>query len=437
VIIITHTKSQTSTEWKESALDAERLNQSIFTYKEETMEKHDTVNGVPVLSWCPNPEQGAINQVVDAAKHPAVFKHVALMPDAHQGYGVPIGSVVALENAVSPNMVGVDIGCGMRAVKTSLTSMSKEYLNEMLNYIGRKIPVGMNSRREVVPHNLDMKNMHMHLSAMSNVFSSTYLKKAEKSIGTLGGGNHFIEFQQGDDGYVWIMIHSGSRNLGYKIAEHFNFLATQYNKLFHTERNGLAPDLAFLPMTLEDGADYFTAMEFALDYAKENRRVMMEIITDELSMTYGGTVRFELDVHHNYAAHENHFGKNVWVHRKGATSAREGQLGIIPGSMGTKSYIVEGLGNIMSFNSCSHGAGRVKSRTAATLELDVEVEREVMKNIVHEDFKENKRGNKKVRGKLDLGEASGAYKDIDEVMQNQSDLVKIHTELTPLMVVKG
>lgn len=405
------------------------------------MKKHDTVNGVPIMSWCPDPEVGAMNQITDAAKHPAVFKHVALMPDAHQGYGVPIGSVVALQNAISPNMVGVDIGCGMRAVKTSITDISPDLLNKMKNLIQKEIPVGMNSRREVVDHNFPIEMCHSHLSNMSNEFSKTYMKKVEKSIGTLGGGNHFIEFQKGDDGNIWIMIHSGSRNFGKKIADHFNFVASQYNKLFHTERNKIAPNLAFLPATLEDGADYITAMEFALDYAKENRRVMMEIIKRIVSENcYFPSMLsfdFELDVHHNYASQENHFGKNVWVHRKGATSAREGQLGIIPGSMGTKSYIVEGKGNIMSFNSCSHGAGRVKSRTAATLELDVEKERKVMENIVCDDFQKIKRGNKKVRGKLDLGEASGAYKDIDEVMKNQVDLVQIHTELTPLMVVKG
>lgn len=403
------------------------------------MKKHDMVNGVPVMSWCPNPEEGAINQIVDAAKHPAVFNHVALMPDAHQGYGVPIGAVVALKDAVSPNMVGVDIGCGMRAVKTSMTEIDTYVLEKLKGKIFRAIPVGMKSHREVVDHGFDMAGCHQYLSEISNTFSKSYMKNVEKSIGTLGGGNHFIEIQRGDDGHIWIMIHSGSRNLGYKIAEHFNFLAMQYNKMYHTERNGVAKDLAFLPTALPSGTEYIQAMEFALEYAKENRRVMMQSVMDELRYINDGTTKalFELDVHHNYASLENHFGKNVWVHRKGATSAREGQLGIIPGSMGTKSFIVEGLGNELSFNSCSHGAGRVHSRTGATLNLDVEAEEKAMEGIVFDGFQTIKRGNKKVRGKIDLGEATGAYKDIDEVMENQKDLVQIHTELTPLMVVKG
>lgn len=402
------------------------------------MQKHDTVNGVPIMSWCPEAEDGAIRQITDAAKHPKVFNHVALMPDAHQGYGVPIGAVVALKDAISPNMVGVDIGCGMMAVKTSLKYIEKHELGLIKNHISKNVPVGFSKRSTIAETDFNYEANFEVLSSFSKVFSKSYMKEIKHSMGTLGGGNHFIEIQKGDDGHIWIMIHSGSRNLGKKVNDHFHDVAMKMCDAFCSERNDIAPDLAFLPFINGYAAEYQNAMNIALDFAKENRKVMMRDILKAFDRVIPMcSSLFELDVHHNYASLENHFGKNVWVHRKGATSAREGQLGIIPGSMGTCSYIVEGLGNPLSFNSCSHGAGRVHSRTQATLQLDVEAENKKMDGIVFDGFQEIKRGNKKVRGKLDLGECAGAYKNIDEVMQNQNDLVKIHTKLEPLMVVKG
>jgi len=234
------------------------------------------------------------------------------------------------------------------------------------------------------------------------------------------------------------MIHSGSRNFGYSIANHFNDLAMEINGQYQTERNSIAPDLAFLHTDSKVGKDYIVAMKYAMAYAKESRKVMMNIVIDEIDSMFDTGCHMEtIDIHHNYASLENHFGKNVWVHRKGAVSAKYGQLGIISGSMGTNSYIVEGLGNSMSFNSCSHGSGRNYSRTKATLELDMEKENEIMKDVVFDGFSKIKRGNKKVRGKFDLGEAPSAYKDIAEVMENQKDLVSVFVELTPLMVIKG
>ena len=411
------------------------------------MQKHDVINGVPVMSWCPGAEDGATRQIVDAAKHPAVFKHVAMMPDAHQGYGVPIGSVVALSQAISPNMVGVDIGCGMCATQTSLTDIAKEDLNYLRYKISKRVPVGMSTRGEIVDHGFPIDECFDFLSQCSAKFSNTYKKKVEKSIGTLGGGNHFIEVQKGDDGKIWVMIHSGSRNLGYSIAEHFNNLAKKTNTQYRTERNDIAPDLAFLSTDTTDGKNYITAMNYALEYARENRKIMMDIVIEEMNLILSDEFKLKMnscdcrlktiDVHHNYASLENHFGKNVWVHRKGATSAKDGEFGIIPGSMGAKSYIVIGKGNIMSFSSCSHGAGRNFSRTAATLNLDIQEQNYIMSGIVFDGWSKIKRGNKKIRGKIDLGEAPGAYKSIDEVMKNQEDLVSTYTELTPLMVVKG
>lgn len=402
------------------------------------MRKLDTVGGIPVLSWCKDPEDGAVEQITDASKHPCAFQHVALMPDAHQGYGVPIGAVVALKDAVSPNMVGVDIGCGMRAIKTSLTDISKEELMLLKERVKKCIPVGTSVRSGYVDNDFNIDKCFNFLEKISPVFSNNYKKRIAQSIGTLGGGNHFIEVQKGDDNHIWIMIHSGSRNLGKTIADHFNNVAKEYCSAFHSERNEIAPDLAFLPSCIEEFEQYMTAMNHALDFARINREVMINIVFKELYAIKDCCISFEKDIHHNYAAYENHFGKNIILHRKGATSARKGEVGIIPGSMGTCSYIVNGLGNPLSFNSCSHGAGRVHSRTAATMELDAEKEREIMKDVVCDDFKVLDRSvNKKIRGMLDLGEASGAYKNIDEVMENQSDLVSILTKLVPLMVVKG
>ena len=406
------------------------------------MKKIDTVNGVPILSWCPDIEDGALNQASDAAKHPCAFKHVAIQSDAHQGYGIGIGSVVALIDAVSPNMAGVDLGCGLVSVKTSLTDISKAHLIYLKYRIEKLIPVGMSTRGEIAKHDFPTDECFEFLSQCSSKFSKNYQKKVEKSIGTLGGGNHHIEIQKGDDGFIWIQIHSGSRNLGYSIAEHFNNLAKEINGQYKTERNEIAPDLAFLSTKTEEGKDYIIAMNYALSYAKENRKVMMDIVIDEINSLFDLPLKMScrlktIDIHHNYISLENHFGKNVWVHRKGATSAKNGELCLIPGSMGTKSYVAKGLGNPMSFTSCSHGAGRNYSRTKATLELDMEKENEIMKDVIFDGFPKIKRGNKKVRGKFDLGEAPSAYKDIHEVMENQKDLVNIFVELTPLMVIKG
>jgi len=265
---------------------------------------------------------------------------------------------------------------------------------------------------------------------------------AKKQLGTLGGGNHFIEIQKGDDGHIWIMIHSGSRNLGYKVANHYNELAKELNKKWHT---AVDPkwELAFLPTDSEEGQDYIREMQYCVEFALANRKLMMnrvcEVFRDAfensgvqedggIDVRPGIVFSDLINIAHNYASLENHFGKNVWVHRKGATLAREGTIGIIPGSQGTKSYIVEGLGNPESFMSCSHGAGRTMSRKKAREELDLETEKKRLDDlgVIHS-----------IRNKKDLDEASSAYKDINEVMDNQKDLVNVLVELTPLAVIKG
>ncbi len=245
----------------------------------------------------------------------------------------------------------------------------------------------------------------------------------------MGGGNHFIEIQKGSDRHVWIMIHSGSRNIGLKVAKHYNKLAIHLNERWHSSVDK-KQDLAFLPIEIQEAKDYFAEMQYCVDFAFANRLLMMERIKSVFTSVIGETfsaLEF-INIAHNYARWESHFGTDVIVHRKGATSAREGEVGIIPGSQGTKSYIIQGKGNTESFQSCSHGAGRTMGRKQAQRELVLEEEIEKLnsRGIVHS-----------IRNTRDLDEAPGAYKNIDTVMANQVDLVDILVELSPLAVIKG
>jgi tRNA-splicing ligase RtcB len=389
---------------------------------------------VPIKSWCENPEEGAIEQARNLASLPFIFKHVALMPDTHQGYGMPIGGVIATKGVIIPNAVGVDIGCGMCAMKTSLTDLSIEQLKRILggskDYHGgirSSVPVGFDHQSKKQDEKL--------MPCLGNIgFEDLIIIKEYNSalsqIGTLGGGNHFIEIQKGSDGFIWIMIHSGSRNLGYTVAKHYNQLAQEMCKKWYSNIPEFKGEdgLAFFPMDSEEGQNYFKEMNYCLEFAYANRKLMLEKIKEAFLNVIDCTFEPEINIHHNYAVLENHFGQNVIIHRKGATSAREGELGIIPGSQGTSSYIVKGKGNLESFQSCSHGAGRAMSRTRAreTLNLEDEIKKMDNKGILHA-----------IRGKSSLDEASGAYKDISVVMEEQKDLVDIFIELKPLAVVKG
>ncbi len=254
-------------------------------------------------------------------------------------------------------------------------------------------------------------------------------KRALNQIGTLGGGNHFIEIQKSNNDDIWIMVHSGSRNIGLKVADNYNRVAKKLNERWHTQVEKKW-DLAFLPIETQEANDYFNEMQYCVDFALANRKLMMETIKSVFSEITGSSYEDNsfVNIAHNYAAWENHFGSNVIVHRKGATSARKGEPGIIPGSQGTKSYIVRGKGNPESFNSCSHGAGRVLGRKQAQRTLDLELEKNRLEEqgIIHS-----------IRRQSDLDEAPSAYKDITVVMDNQSDLVDIIVELSPLAVVKG
>jgi tRNA-splicing ligase RtcB len=390
---------------------------------------------VPLKSWCPELEKGAMDQAEDLARHPSVFRHVALMPDCHPGYGMPIGGVIACAEDVIPNAVGVDIGCGMGAVRTTVpvSETNRQQLREVITKIRELIPCGEGRSHR---SNQSWDNMEEKIEDLSgrDWYSGHVRDLAGKNLGTLGGGNHFIEVQAGDDDRVWLMIHSGSRHLGNIIAKHYNSVAVKLNSKW----NSFIPskDLAFLPVSTPEGKDYIHDMNFALAYARENRRQIMDrFMTAFTSVFRKAEFEKQVNIHHNYAALENHFGRNVWVHRKGATSARVNEIGIIPGSMGTPSYIVEGLGNPESFTSCSHGAGRVMGRNEASRILTPQECDKAMGDVVYDRWNKAKRG--KGKGGYDLGEAPQAYKNIEDVIESELDLIRPIVKLRPLAVVKG
>lgn len=254
-------------------------------------------------------------------------------------------------------------------------------------------------------------------------------QSATYQVGTLGGGNHFIEIQKGSDGLIWIMVHSGSRNIGKQVADHYNRLATELNEKWKSPVPR-SVQLAYLPLDSPQGQQYINEMQYCVDFAFANRRLMMKNIQDVFESNLGSKFRAApmINIAHNYASSEQHFGRQVMVHRKGATKADKDTVGIIPGSQGTNSYIVKGKGNKESFESCSHGAGRVMGRKQAirTLDLKQEIKRLEDKGVIHA-----------IRSQGDLEEASSAYKDIAVVMKNQDDLVDILVELEPLAVIKG
>ncbi len=377
---------------------------------------------VPIKLWLDRLDASTMEQAEHLAQLPFVFSHVAIMPDAHVGYGMPIGGVMALRNVVIPNAVGVDIGCGMCAQRTSLTTVGRDQLKLIMAEVRRRIPLGFKHHRRPQPRDL-MPPVHGTLRIVNQEYD-----RALYQLGTLGGGNHFIEIQQGSDGHVWLMIHSGSRNLGYRVANYYNKLAAELNKRW---KDAAPPSwqLAHLPFDSDIGQAYLREMQFCVEFALANRMLMMERLKEAVAAVFPG-VAFDtfINIAHNYAASEVHFGETVIVHRKGATRAEKGELGIIPGSQGTPSYIVRGLGNPESFRSCSHGAGRRLGRKQAQRQLSLEQEKKRLDalGILHT-----------IRGVRDLDEAAGAYKDIGTVIACQRDLVEVVVELHPLAVIKG
>lgn len=388
------------------------------------MKKVISTERIPIKLWLDEIEEGALQQARNMANLPFAFKHVAIMPDSHEGYGMPIGGVLATQGVVVPNAVGVDIGCGMCALKTNKEAISTDSIKKMMSGIRSLVPLGFE-------HHKDKKDISLMPSfdgIVEKGIVAREFESARKQIGTLGGGNHFIEIQKGSDGYIWIMIHSGSRNIGLKVAEHYNKIAKSLNEKWHSEVDK-SKNLAFLPIETREATEYLNEMQYCVDFAFSNRKLMMDNIITVLDDNLKDFSQLDfVNIAHNYARWENHFGTNVLVHRKGATSAREGEMGIIPGSQGSKSYIVKGKGNPESFESCSHGAGRLLGRKQAqrTLDLEFEIEKMNKKGIIHS-----------IRSKNDLDEAPGAYKNIDIVMENQSDLVDILVKLKPLAVIKG
>ncbi len=387
-----------------------------------------TTEQLPIFLWLDQLEEDALAQARNLANLPCAFHHIAIMADAHVGYGMPIGGVLATTDAIIPNGVGVDIGCGMQAVRTGLTNIDRPQLKAVLAGLRAAIPTGFKhhnkARLATLMPDPGPGDMAQALPLISGEFDS-----ARCQLGTLGGGNHFIEIQRGSDGRIWLMVHSGSRNLGYKVAGHYNSLAVQLAKKSGRDAIPKEWQLATLRTDSLEGRLYLREMAYCVDFARANRTGMMADLMAIVADATGGDI-FDpaLDVAHNYAALERHFSREVWVHRKGATRAFAGQPGIIPGSQGSSSYIVRGLGNEQSFMSCSHGAGRVLGRKEAqrTLDLATEMRKLDSHGILHG-----------LRHRSDLEEAPGAYKDIGEVIANQQDLIEVMVELQPLAVLKG
>ncbi len=381
-------------------------------------------------------EDSAQEQIDATVTHPKLFKHVAIMPDVHMGWGCTVGTVLALKDAVIPASVGVDIGCGMCAMPTGLhvDEVTPEF-EKIYGGIARRIPMGFRHRNDNQVQDVHEFVPKPFLEDLVPEFELKYSpnKAVINQLGTLGGGNHFIELQKDKDGMVWIMLHSGSRNIGLKIS-------SLHIKKAAEICTDAPKDMDYLETGTSAAADYLSGMFFAQEFAYFNRQVMMECILKELQYRFpnmkAGNI---INIHHNYVAQEEHFGEYVWVHRKGATKATSDALGIIPGSMGTKSYIVRGKDNPDSFKSCSHGAGRVMSRTAARGKFDRKkkiFKTEGRLNVA--DFEEDMKGvfsHDVDREHLD--EAPRVYKDIDVVIANQEDLITVEHELFPIFNMKG
>mgnify|MGYP000078239244 FL=1 len=385
---------------------------------------------VPIKLWAPleEVESGAIDQLVNTANLPCVFKHVAAMPDVHQGYGATVGSVVACTGAIIPGAVGVDIGCGMMAAQLPFTASDlPDSLKDLRTEIEWSVPVGFNAHKKPVDEAVewvgwlsfdDRPDKLQHLSS-----------KATSQLGTLGGGNHFIEVCLDTKQQVWVMLHSGSRNIGKEIAQVHIDQAKELMRQYLIKLED--PDLAYLAEGTPQFDAYWNDLQWAQAYAMKNRDIMMQRVLRAVAKVLLKDWRIPIDplmqvnCHHNYAEREHHFGHNVIVTRKGAVRAREGDMGIIPGSMGARSFIVRGKGNPESFHSCSHGAGRRMSRGKAkgTFTLD--------------DLAAQTNGVECRKDAGVLDEIPGAYKDIDQVMANQSDLVEIVAELKQVLCVKG
>ncbi len=386
----------------------------------------------PIKVWASQIEEQALQQLRNVASLPIIHHHVAAMPDAHCGIGATVGSVLATKGAIIPAAVGVDIGCGMIAARLSLTAndLDEAALRRVFDQIGRDVPVGraqhsperacVRAAREFEPGLQRLTDKHPQLLRAFGKFSNWICQ-----IGTLGSGNHFIEVCLDEDDRVWVMLHSGSRGIGNAIGTYFIALARQ--DMLHLDAQLPDRDLAYF----EEGAphfdDYVEAVSWAQAYAARNREEMLKLVLAALRRHLPGFVVTDevVNCHHNYVAREHHFDAEVWVTRKGAIRAGKGELGIVPGSMGTHSYIVRGLGNPDSFESSAHGAGRRMSRTQARHQFgEADLVAQTAGVICRKD-------------KHVVDEIPGAYKDIDEVMANQRDLTEVVHTLKQVLCVKG
>ena len=364
------------------------------------------------------------------------------MPDTHAGKGMPIGGVIAAKDVVIPNAVGVDIGCGMDFIPTNIPM---EEIRGIQTGNGTVIQAVVGNIMRAVPLNHERFKTPQESAVLDRARQETEKYEANTEllpliedgyfqVGSLGGGNHFIELQEDEDGYLGIMIHSGSRHLGKAVCDYFQKKARELNRRWYSEVKE-EYRLEFLPVKSEEGQQYIHWMELAMDYAFENRARMLDrtcaIVEEVIRKNAGLTVEFgeEINCHHNYAALENHYGANVWVHRKGAVRVREGEMAVIPGAMGSYSYVVKGKGNRESFCTSSHGAGRNYSRTGAMRAFSVE---KVMVDLKEQGIVLGKRKKNDVPE-----ECRFAYKDIDQVMAQQTDMVTPVRKLKTVGVVKG
>ncbi len=367
------------------------------------------------------------NQLKNLMALPFAVHHIAVMPDAHPGYGMPIGCILATNNVVIPNAVGVDIGCGMIAARfiglPTAQNWKQGRREELRTLIKQVVPTGRNW------HETSCKHDEMPDQSGGLIVREQY-GRARQQLGTLGGGNHFIEVQVDEHGDIWVMIHSGSRNLGKQVADHYSRWALDDNAQ-HFSQVPRQADLGFFRRDHDGFDEYIQEMNYCIDFAKRNRSKMMRSVLDAFRAIWPETfvARQVYDICHNHMSIENHFGRNVCVHRKGAAGPyRNGKLGIIPGSMGSKSYLVSHTGEKLSYLSTSHGAGRRMSRKKAKDVLDLQDQQAILDDlgVVHG-----------LRGRGNLDEAPSAYKDIEEVMANQADLCRIEVELTPILSIKG
>lgn len=399
----------------------------------------------PVKVWLGNEEElegGCLEQAYHLSHLPFLHKWVCLMPDTHQGMGMPIGGVIAAKDVIIPNAVGVDIGCGMAFTGTNLkldevkeiVTPSGSLLQGIIGDILRNVPVGFAHHKTAMPcRTLDRAMEEFDLYEENGELLGE-LDAGYFQIGTLGGGNHFIEVQVDEDGYLGIMIHSGSRHFGKSVCDYFHQKARVWNQKYYS----CVPDeyrLAFLPADSEDGKAYLNWMNLCMDFARENREKMMLAVKAIFEKWVGKYMNIplafsnDINCHHNYAALETHYEREVWVHRKGAVRANEGEITVIPGAMGSYSYIVMGKGNEESFCSSSHGAGRKYSRKGA---MDAFTCEQVMVDLKEQGVILGKKSKKDV-----AEESRFAYKDIDAVMADQTELVTPLKRLKTVGVVKG